>query len=54
MKVNKENMIAMLQHKIEHELKSNSLPFEVEHDEWKDGYITALRNILFTISVNGS
>lgn len=52
-KVNKENMIIMLQDQIEHELVTKALPFEVEHDEWKDGYITALKNILFAISMNG-
>ena len=56
MVVNKENMINMLNKAIKYEEENTfNTPMKNEHDAqiWKDGYICALKNLLFTISVNG-
>ena len=53
MKVNKENMIDMLSEMINREednIRSNDIN---EMDIYLKGYVTALKNLLFMISVNG-
>lgn len=56
MKINKENMIKLLNKiiKYENENKYNT-PFDDEHDMivYKKGYEDALKNLLYAISVNG-
>lgn len=56
MKVNKENMIKLLGICIDNENKAlNDAPFDniKEIEIYKMGYVRALKNLLFTISVNG-
>lgn len=58
MVINKENMIDMLGKLIDEENASmNKIPLsdvkEVEIYKYKMGYVRALKNLLFTISVNG-
>lgn len=56
MKVNKENMIKLLEICIDNENKAlNDAPFDniKEIEIYKMGYVRALKNLLFTISVNG-
>ena len=53
MKVNKENMIDMLNEVIDREednIRSNDIN---EMDIYLKGYVTALKNLLFMVSVNG-
>ena len=53
MVVNKENMIAMLNEMINREednIRSDDIN---EMDIYLKGYVTALKNLLFMISVNG-
>lgn len=53
MKVNKENMIDMLNEVISREednIRSDDIN---EMDIYLKGYVTALKNLLFMISVNG-
>ena len=53
MKVNKENMIDMLSEMINREednIRSNDIN---EMDIYLKGYVTALKNLLFMVSVNG-
>ena len=53
MVVNKENMIGMLNEAINREednIRSNDIN---EMDIYLKGYVTALKNLLFMISVNG-
>lgn len=53
MKVNKENMIDMLNEVIDREednIRSDDIN---EMDIYLKGYVTALKNLLFIISVNG-
>ena len=55
MKVNKENMIKLLETCIDNENKAfNDAPFDdiKEIEIYKMGYVRALKNLLFTISVN--
>lgn len=56
--INKENMIDMLGKLIDEENASmNKIPLsdvkEVEIYKYKMGYVRALKNLLFAISVNG-
>ena len=53
MKVNKENMIDMLSEMINREednIRSDDIN---EMDIYLKGYVTALKNLLFMVSVNG-
>ena len=53
MVVNKENMIGMLSEVINREednIRSNDIN---EMDIYLKGYVTALKNLLFMVSVNG-
>ena len=53
MKVNKENMIGMLNEMIDREednIRSDDIN---EMDIYLKGYVTALKNLLFMVSVNG-
>ena len=53
MKVNKENMIDMLNEMIgreEDNIRSDDIN---EMDIYLKGYVTALKNLLFMVSVNG-
>ena len=53
MVVNKENMIGMLNEAINREednIRSNDIN---EMDIYLKGYVTALKNLLFMVSVNG-
>ena len=56
MKVNKENMINMLNEIIDREsanINDTSLGDINDTDIYLKGYVTALKNLLFMISVNG-
>ena len=55
MVVNKENMIAMLNEVIDRESANiNKNPSDVnDTDIYLTGYVTALKNLLFMVSVNG-
>ena len=53
MKVNKENMIGMLNEMIDREednIRSDDIN---DMDVYLKGYVTALKNLLFMVSVNG-
>jgi len=53
MKVNKENMKKLLESYIEKEEKNQSVPEGYSKEDWKAGYMRALNNILFAVSVHG-
>ena len=53
MKVNKENMIDMLNEVIDRESANINEDDVKDMDIYLKGYVTALKNLLFMISVNG-
>ena len=53
MVVNKENMIDMLNEIIDREEDNIRLDDINEMDIYLKGYVTALKNLLFMVSVNG-
>ena len=53
MVVNKENMIDMLNEMINREEDNIRLDDINEMDIYLKGYVTALKNLLFMVSVNG-
>ena len=56
MKVNKENMIGMLNEMIDREsanINSTHSDDINDTDIYLKGYVTALKNVLFMVSVNG-